>query len=172
NFYELINNEWVFNVLLLAILIFINTLFFKGLMQPKLFLGLSATDDQIYADEVHKYSNSSVTQDQIQETREKIESEIESNKPHLNPELSLEAFSNQLSLSPRIVSQTINTQFQTNFSDFINDLRIEEAKRLLKGDNNLNVLEILYEVGFNSKSAFYEHFKKKTGLTPNQFKKS
>ena len=93
-------------------------------------------------------------------------------RPAIRLKVSLEAFSKQLNLSPRVVSQSINTLFETNFSDFINDLRIEEAKRLLKGDNNLNVLEILYEVGFNSKSAFYEHFKKKTGLTPNQFKKS
>lgn len=172
NFYALINNEWVFNILLFVIFLFVNTLFFKGLMQPKLFLGISSSDDQVYADEVHKYSNSTVTQEQLVEVQGKIEKEIKERKPHLNPELSLEVFSNQLSLSPRVVSQTINTQFETNFSDFINDLRIEDAKQLLKGDNNLNVSEILYEVGFNSKSAFYDHFKKKTGLTPNQFKKS
>lgn len=172
NFYALINNEWVFNILLLVILIFVNTLFFKGLMQPKLFLGISSSDDQVYADEVHKYNNSTVTEEQLLDVQGKIEKEIQDHKPYLNPELSLEVFSNKLSLSPRVVSQTINTKFKTNFSDFINDLRIEDAKQLLKGENNLNVLEILYEVGFNSKSAFYDHFKKKTGLTPNQFKKS
>ena len=172
NFYSLVNNEWVFNILLLVILIFVNTLFFKGLMQPKLFLGISANDDQVYADEIHKYSNSSVTPKQLWDTQKKIEVAVATSKPYLNPDLSLETFSSQLNLSLRLVSQTINTQFKTNFSDYINDLRIEDAKQLLKGENNLNVLEILFEVGFNSKSAFYEHFKKKTGLTPNQFKKS
>ncbi len=172
NFYSLVNNEWVFNILLLVILIFVNTLFFKGLMQPKLFLGISATDDQVYTDEIHKYSNSSVTPDQLWDAKKKIEEVVTTSKPYLNPDLSLETFSIQLNLSTRLVSQTINTQFNTNFSDYINDLRIEDAKNLLKGDNNLNVLEILYQVGFNSKSAFYDHFKKKTGLTPNQFKKS
>ena len=57
--------------------------------------------------------------------------------------------------------------------DFINSYRIKEAKRLLK--NRLNekstILEILFEVGFNSKAAFNKAFKKKTGLTPSEYMK-
>ena len=37
--------------------------------------------------------------------------------------------------------------------------------------NEVTILEILYEVGFNSKSSFNTAFKKHTGLTPTAFKK-
>ncbi len=35
----------------------------------------------------------------------------------------------------------------------------------------MTILEVLYEVGFNSKSSFNTLFKKYTGLTPSDFKK-
>jgi AraC-like DNA-binding protein len=55
----------------------------------------------------------------------------------------------------------------------VNRYRIEEAKRLLTNppDKKITVLEVLYEVGFNSKSSFNTLFKKYTGLTPSEFKK-
>ena len=61
-----------------------------------------------------------------------------------------------------------------NFFDFINGYRIKEAKRLLvdpKGEL-LTILAIAEEVGFNSKSSFNTAFKKITGMTPTEYKKS
>jgi len=60
-----------------------------------------------------------------------------------------------------------------NFYDFINRYRILEAKQLLTNpkDPKITVLEVLYEVGFNSKSSFNTLFKKYTGLTPTEFRK-
>ena len=57
--------------------------------------------------------------------------------------------------------------------DFVNEFRIKEAKSILKDPSKkeFTVLEILYEVGFNSKSSFNTAFKKHTGLTPTQFRK-
>ena len=61
-----------------------------------------------------------------------------------------------------------------NFYDFINNYRINFAKNLLNNpaDDKMTVLEILYEAGFNSKSAFNVAFKKETGVTPSQFRRS
>jgi AraC-like DNA-binding protein len=60
-----------------------------------------------------------------------------------------------------------------NFYDFINRHRIDEASRLLTNpaDEKITILEVLYEVGFNSKSSFNTLFKKYTGLTPTEFRK-
>ena len=60
-----------------------------------------------------------------------------------------------------------------NFFDFINQFRIDEARSILKNPEKkqFTVLEILYEVGFNSKSSFNTAFKKHTGLTPTQYRK-
>ena len=39
-------------------------------------------------------------------------------------------------------------------------------------DSGETILEVMYAVGFNSKSSFYPIFKQKTGLTPSEFKKN
>ncbi len=62
---------------------------------------------------------------------------------------------------------------QSNFYDYISKYRIEEAKSILSDQSsNKTVLEILYEVGFNSKSSFNTAFKKYTGVTPSKFKRN
>ncbi len=98
---------------------------------------------------------------------------MQSQRPYLEPELTLDELATQLSVKPKILSQVINELLQQNFFEFINHYRIEEAKRLLTNpkDKKITVLEVMYEVGFNSKSSFNTIFKKNTGLTPGGFKK-
>ena len=98
---------------------------------------------------------------------------MDSQRPWLEPELSLEQLASRLSLRPKLLSQLINESLRQNFFEFVNRYRIEEAKRLLTNpvDKKITVLEVLYEVGFNSKSSFNTIFKKHTGLTPSEFKK-
>ena len=52
--------------------------------------------------------------------------------------------------------------------------RIEEAKEMLRNEdgNEKNILEIMYDCGFYSKSVFNTAFKKFTGTTPSEYKKS
>ena len=56
--------------------------------------------------------------------------------------------------------------------DFINKYRVEEAKKKLSSRTykQFTILAIAYEVGFNSKSAFYNAFKKFTDTTPTKFR--
>lgn len=56
-------------------------------------------------------------------------------------------------------------------SEYINDNRIKEACRLMQ-DNNLNLSEICLLIGFCDYKAFYTTFKKITGKTPNEYRKS
>ena len=99
---------------------------------------------------------------------------METQKPYLTPQLTIDDLSEKLSIPSWHLSRVINTSFQQNFFNFINNYRIEEAKRLMREPTNKNmtILEILYEVGFNSKSTFNDVFKKQTGMTPSEFKKS
>jgi AraC-like DNA-binding protein len=59
-----------------------------------------------------------------------------------------------------------------HFFDFVNEYRIQKAMGILKDQSRsqLTVLEILYEVGFNSKSSFNTSFKKHTNLTPTAYR--
>jgi AraC-like DNA-binding protein len=67
----------------------------------------------------------------------------------------------------------INQGFNQNFFDYINTYRCEQVKRLLKGpDKGFTVTEAMYQSGFNSKSSFNKEFKKLTGQTPKEFRRS
>lgn len=73
----------------------------------------------------------------------------------------------------RFESYTINAGYQLNFSQFVNQYRVEKAKELLLNNHqNYTVLAIAYESGFNSKTAFNTTFKKICGLTPTEFTKA
>ena len=92
---------------------------------------------------------------------------------YTNPNLKLADLSNASGLSERNTSLIIKTFHQGNFYDFLNSFRIEEAKRLfIEKQDSLTISEVLYDVGFNSKSVFNTLFKKKVGMTPSEFKKS
>lgn len=111
--------------------------------------------------------------DQKTAIREKLITLLEQDKLYLSANLSLEVLGEKLEVSPRLVSQLINSEFNTNFSDFINSYRIEFAKQLLANYDSkaLNVSEVVYKAGFNSTSSFYEAFKKNTGVTPKAYRK-
>ena len=105
---------------------------------------------------------------------EKLISYMETEKPYLNPSLSLRNLADQMGMNSRELSIIINQKLNQHFFDFVNGYRIKEAMNILvdpakKGET---VLEILYEVGFNSKSSFNTAFKKHTGKTPTEFRKS
>ena len=86
--------------------------------------------------------------------------------------LSLESISKDLNISSNYLSQLINKISGKNFSDYVNTLRIEDAKIKLKDPkfNHYTILSIGLEAGFNSKSTFYSAFKKHTGLSPKEYR--
>jgi len=88
-------------------------------------------------------------------------------------DITLKSLSSRLLVSPRLLSQIINDRLKVNFHDLINQYRIKEAQRILtdprSGDKS--ILDIAYEVGFNSKSAFNRIFKKHANLTPSWYRR-
>jgi AraC-like DNA-binding protein len=99
---------------------------------------------------------------------------IEDQKPYVDPDLTLEKLALQLDIPKYHLSFVINTHLEKGFFDLINYYRVEEAKKLLLdgGMKALSVDSVGYEVGFNTKSAFYRWFKKLTGKTPALFSRS
>jgi len=99
---------------------------------------------------------------------------VTSEKPYLDYEISLIKLARQINTSPHMLSYIINTGFNENFFQFINRYRIEEAKRMILDPdlNHLTITGIAFEAGFNSKTVFNTTFKKMTGKTPTEFKKS
>ncbi|MDN3693551.1 helix-turn-helix domain-containing protein [Chryseobacterium tructae] len=97
---------------------------------------------------------------------------MKTEKPYLDDKLTLQKLAEQMNMSEKQLSLLINHHTGKHFFDFINEFRIHDAKKLLKENHQLTVLEILYEVGFNSKSSFYTAFKKETNQTPTDYRKS
>ncbi|WP_050020776.1 MULTISPECIES: helix-turn-helix domain-containing protein [Chryseobacterium] len=99
---------------------------------------------------------------------------METAKPYLDEELSLQKLSSLMNISTHQLSQTINQGLNTNFYKFVNAYRIEEVKEKLKDPEfeKYSILGIAFESGFNSKSTFNKIFKEETGMTPSEFKKS
>lgn len=120
-----------------------------------------------------KYKNSTLSSDEAEAHLQRLTALLEKEKVYRDEELSLNSLAEQMSVTPRRLSQIINEQLNKNFWDVINHYRIEEAKTLLiqKGKDAPSVLEICYDVGFNSKTSFYRAFRKFTGMSPSEFKK-
>jgi YesN/AraC family two-component response regulator len=102
----------------------------------------------------------------------KIENYILLEKIYIQPNLTIIDISKDINEHPKKISATINLGAEKNFKSYINSFRVAEAKKLLKQkeSNYLSIEGIGIEVGFQSKSVFYEAFKKDTGTTPYMFK--
>lgn len=70
------------------------------------------------------------------------------------------------------VSNLINRTKGESFSDYINRLRIEEAKTILASSGDIKIITVIEHLGFSNEQSFYRNFKKFTGMTPSQWKRS
>lgn len=156
--------------LLVSVLIFFglgHSSVFEGLEQKQHSETEPVKDEQEQEPELQK--------DKIRpELIEQISRYMTAEKPYLTPALTLEKLAGQLRIQPRLLSNIINRHFDCNFFEFINSYRVEEAKRML-ADNSYadkTMLDIMLDVGFNSKATFNTLFKKKAGMTPSEYRKT
>lgn len=154
----------------LALLFLIFWMVYKGLKQPHIFIGISEQDEAMV---LGKKDFDQEVDEHIQKELEEIKAYIEREKSFKQADLSINILAENLNVSPRRLSFLINNYLGKNFMTFINDYRIEMAKKQLvdSDDSAETVLEVMYDVGFNSKSSFYTLFKSKTGYTPLAYKR-
>ncbi|WP_195475449.1 MULTISPECIES: helix-turn-helix domain-containing protein [Bacteroides] len=125
-------------------------------------------------------------QEEISDETGKVSGEEEENKKifielnrivvqdqlYLSSELSREDLAQLVHLNNARFARMIKECTGTNFNGYINDLRIDYAIKLLKLHPNYTIRAIADEAGFNSTPILYNLFKKKTGMTPYEFKKA
>ncbi|MEJ5104047.1 helix-turn-helix domain-containing protein [Chryseobacterium sp. MYb328] len=129
---------------------------------------LISIDDNPDSEEVKKKL---ISDEELVRIKTKLGNIMETRKPYLDSELNLIKLAEILSVSTHQLSYVINTGFQKNFFQYVNEFRVEYAQSLLKDSNSkLSILGIAYESGFNSKTSFNTTFKKITGQTPSEFK--
>lgn len=156
----------------LMMLLFITSMVFKGLMQPKIFMGINKEDEMIASLNKTKYAYSNLSKNESKTLLKQLEKYMTTYKPYLEPSLSLSQLADLLEMPSRHLSQAINQHMNKNFLDYINTKRIEESMEMLinSTDKKETIKEIMYAVGFNSRSSFHTAFKKKVGLSPSEFK--
>jgi AraC-like DNA-binding protein len=121
-----------------------------------------------------KYRKSSLTEDGKQKILSNIIIEFENGQYYLENLASLSDLAKKVGESPHHVSQVLNEKLDKNFFELLAKYRVEKAKMILTGDpkNRLTIEELSEMVGYNSKTAFNNAFKKLTGKTPSEFRKS
>lgn len=85
-------------------------------------------------------------------------------------ELSLQKMADMVQMSPSYFSVEFKKEMGTNFSQYLTETRIEKAKSLLN-DPLCKTYEIAYAVGYKDYPHFTKTFKKRTGLTPSEYRK-
>lgn len=97
---------------------------------------------------------------------------VENNQRYLDPLLSLNMLADELNMGTSKLSKLINSHAGESFTDYINTMRIKEAKRILNDPqyDNYTIVSIGLECGFNSKSAFYASFRKICAMSPVSFR--
>lgn len=148
-------------VFFLALLIML-----KGLQKPEVFTSITENGTT-------KYASSKLRESERQIIKNKLDRLLHNDKIYQEPTICIKELAEKIDVLPKYLSQVINEDYKHNFFDFINSYRIEEAKKLLTKYSNdeKNILEILYETGFNSKTSFNMAFKKYTGQTPTSYRR-
>lgn len=120
-----------------------------------------------------KYSNSCLADEQVNQILTALEKQMHEKKLFLQANLTISQLAEEINCSRHHLSQVLNDQLQKSYYDYINCLRIEEARHLLVEPQyqQYKIASIAYDAGFNSLSTFNEVFKKHTGKTPSDFRK-
>lgn len=145
----------------------------KALNYPELFRRIDSTlqPTKDFAETLESVNKTDATKNiQI----EQLKNFMVEKEPFLNPSLTIQELADQVNIPVRELSVLINHHLSQHFFDFVNEYRIKKAMTILKDPTKkeYTVSEILYEVGFNSKSSFHTSFKKYTNQTPTAFRKS
>jgi len=181
-----------FNIEIIAFALFILFIFaigFWGIRYQGIFSASGAVNTADKVDEADKveeveifnnfeeetkapeYRKSGLKAEEAPELHQQLLRLMQTEKPYLEPKLSLAQLAEILGVMPNHLSQIINQYEEKNFYDFVNSYRVEEFIDLAKKDTdkNFNLLGLAFEAGFNSKSSFNQVFKKFKGKTPSEF---
>lgn len=147
---------------------------FNGMMTVY-FLGLSVFFIRSPIDPTEVYLEQEDGLNYEMEMKRKLDGILKKDKAYLIPDLTLGELSNRMQVRSAELSTFFNTNIGKNFNDVINEYRVAEVQRLIKDpgiDPKSTMMELAYQAGFNSKASFNRIFKRVTGVTPKEFKKS
>ncbi|MET2983625.1 helix-turn-helix domain-containing protein [Aureibaculum conchae] len=173
--YKLLNK---IDLTVVAMIIFIMYLGYYGVNQSKVLLPsflLKEDGEPIDIIKEQKTASSiNFTEEEIDLLEKNLRNVFKDEKPYLDEDLTLNKLAGQIGTTDKKLSAFLNQHLQTTFYNLINKERVESVKEKLNSDefDNLTLLGIAYESGFKSKTSFNRIFKKETGLSPSEYKKT
>ncbi|OSQ30586.1 helix-turn-helix domain-containing protein [Thalassospira sp. MCCC 1A03138] len=106
----------------------------------------------------------------VSRIRAKLDRIVAARELMFDPLLTMPKVANAVGVTPNQLSYVLNQHLGKSFFDFVNEVRTNEASRLLIEEPDRTILDIAISVGFNSKSTFNLAFKKITGKTPSAYR--
>jgi len=121
-----------------------------------------------------KYTRSGISLEDAQRYKIRMMKAMQDQELYLDCDLTLRQLARHVGISYHQASQVINGQMNQRFFCFVNNYRVQLAKDLMSDPktSKMAIVDLAVEVGFKSKSSFYDAFKRMTEMTPTQFKKS
>ena len=163
------------NVLYLGVLCLAMTIFFyyvEKLKSDEVYINQREEEKSgnIVDVELNKYEKSKFANEFVDEYKEKIEKVILKEQLFLKTNCSLDLVEKLTRIQKHHLSQFFSTEYGKNFNTYINELRVEYAKEILKiREYNVSVSELGEECGFNSRTSFFRAFKKYVGVSPSEY---
>ena len=162
-------------VLLLCLLVFM--LFYKGNFRkllPRTAVSESASSSgSNKAPDMpkEKYQKSRIDVSTGSDIEKKLRSCMESDRLYLNPDLKLQDVASAIGFNASDVSQTLNVFMHTNFTDFVNQYRVEMFISRMKkeGASKYTLASLSEECGFSSRTSFFRSFRKLKGMSPSEY---
>ncbi len=163
-------HELFFNPLIFSVFSFLVMLIV--LMRPEIYQGIGILAPVETIPQSNTKSQA-LTEAQKEKLFAELKAHIEAGQSYLDPDLKLRSLAEDLNTNVNYLSQSINGVSNKSFCDFINTYRIEHAAKMLTDTtfSKYTIDGIASEVGFKSKSAFYNAFKKINHMSPVAFKK-
>lgn len=122
----------------------------------------------------NKYKKSTLSPEIKATILDRIEEVLVKQQFYKRDDASLTSLADELGVTTHHLSQVLNESLMISFQDLIARYRVREACRLLRDESHAQVKieNVANLVGYNSKSAFNTAFKKRTGLTPSEYREA
>ena len=105
----------------------------------------------------------------VDELMPRIVQLLETQHLYLNPELKVGDVADALDVHRNAVSASVNAQQGCTFNQFVNNYRLQHAKKLLCQSPDTKISTVALESGFANESTFFRAFKAATGMTPKEW---
>ncbi|MCP9481231.1 helix-turn-helix transcriptional regulator [Shimia sp. CNT1-13L.2] len=121
--------------------------------------------------ENRRYARSGLQPEDLDRYAQRLEQRVAQNQLWRDHDINLRRLAAEIAVPSIHLSEVLNTRLGMSFYDYINQCRISDACALLI-ETEMTILEISETVGFNAKSTFNTSFKKITGQTPSQWRRT